>query len=512
VAIRFKDQPSLLGQVTAALGNATSAFTGTFTPAASRTGVIASSLQSATSQITGIFSSAPNRTGTIGATLQSATASIVGTSAPPAAQWQAFSGPTFIQGTPTTWSYAAFAPVGATDFQIDPANTALPSGVTNSSAAKQLVWSGSGTNGTTTQHRLEDIQTAEADWLLRSGQNVSSPQPGVVWFHDFRTAAEVNQFRWTGGYSGGNDPLAVGANSQAPFPGNTRQIMSDGIAGTGGGCLEIIRHVGSGGDTSEFWRPFSALRSPGNGRASHDPAAGGTIALKTWAPSDGSTTTRFWSGGFYGHVDYHAGDPGQFDGTEWWLQARIKMDPNRAAANNPQTGKLFYFTRTDLSLTSQEIVTESLERIGTDNYFSMYRSGSPPLEQDSPGISTHGNQPGTEYGTVGNLVCRFDNNGGRLANCWKWPAGQWCTLMYHIRAGHDGSADTLIEVWVQEVPGTAPIRIWNQPNTPLPFAVHMGHNALIISGYMNQLSVGTQFYHRVTQLIFSKQTIPWPQV
>ena len=36
---------------------------------------------------------------------------------------------------------------------------------------------------------------AEADWLLRSGQDAGNPQPGVVWFHDFRSDAEVNNFR-----------------------------------------------------------------------------------------------------------------------------------------------------------------------------------------------------------------------------------------------------------------------------------------------------------------------------
>src|SRR5690606_27585523 len=73
--------------------------------------------------------------------------------------------------------------------------------------------------------------TAEQDWLIRSGQDSNNPQPGVVWFHDFRSDAEVNQFRWTPGYMGGNDPLAVGSNSQAPVPTNTRRITTDGIPG-----------------------------------------------------------------------------------------------------------------------------------------------------------------------------------------------------------------------------------------------------------------------------------------
>jgi len=70
---------------------------------------------------------------------------------------------------------------------------------------------------------------AEADWQERiSGA-------GVVWFHDFRTDDEVNNFRWTPGYGNGNDPLAVGS-AYAKY---VRRITTDGI--TGGGCLEIFQ-------------------------------------------------------------------------------------------------------------------------------------------------------------------------------------------------------------------------------------------------------------------------------
>ena len=87
---------------------------------------------------------------------------------------------------------------------------------------------------------------AEADWQERiSGA-------GVVWFHDFRTDDEVNNFRWTPGYGNGNDPLAVGS-AYAKY---VRRITTDGI--TGGGCLEIFRQAGSN-DGSDWWRPFSPL-------------------------------------------------------------------------------------------------------------------------------------------------------------------------------------------------------------------------------------------------------------
>lgn len=92
------------------------------------------------------------------------------------------------------------------------------------------------------------------------------------------------------------------------------------------------------------------MRAPDNGKDKDDPGANGTISARAWSVSDGSSTTAGWRYGYYGHSSYHGA--GNFDGTEYYLQVRVKMDPNRAASNNPTGGKLFYFTRTDRSLTS----------------------------------------------------------------------------------------------------------------------------------------------------------------
>ena len=144
----------------------------------------------------------------------------------------------------------------------------------------------------------------------------------------------------------------------------------------------------------------------------------------------------------------------------------------------------------------------------------MYRSVSPSLDSDAPGISVHGNQPGTQYGNVGDGVCRLDNSGGRLANCWAWPAGQWATIMWRIRNGTSGGGNTLVEVWAA-APGQKQFtKIWSQPGVDLPFDPDypQGHNALICSIYHNGENMPQQFYHRYDQIIFSKQFIPCPQV
>jgi hypothetical protein len=78
-----------------------------------------------------------------------------------------------------------------------------------------------------------------------------------------------------------------------------------------------------------------------------------------------------------------------------------------------------------------------------------------------------------------------------------------------------GGSNTVIETWAQEAPGGPVRRVWNQTNVPLPFDVRQGQNAVILSAYMNRFQgnrINTQFYHRWTQLIFSKQFIPFPTV
>jgi hypothetical protein len=113
----------------------------------------------------------------------------------------------------------------------------------------------------------------EQDWQNRINQ------PGVVWFHDFRSANEVNNFRWTPGYGSGNDPLS---NSGAQAAG-CRRITTDGITGA---CLEIERLAGTS-EVSYWWRPFAPIQggtTTGNGRGAgqHDPGANGTISAKAY--------------------------------------------------------------------------------------------------------------------------------------------------------------------------------------------------------------------------------------
>jgi hypothetical protein len=321
---------------------------------------------------------------------------------------------------------------------------------------------------------------AEADWQARI------TAPGVVWYHDFRNKAEVDNFRWTAGIQ--NDPNDASSSDR----GSVNWQTGDGI--TGGACLETLRKAGSN-DGGNWWRPLSALNGAGNGRGIDDPGNSGAIPVKSWAPIQGGNQTSSWSDGYYGHPDYHSSN---FDGHDYYIQARVKLHPNRP--EEPSGGKLFYFTRTDRSLTSQEIVTKSLHNGSSvgDAVFFVYRGGSFPLSGDPPGRV----QPNSEY--TGD-------------DFWRWPFNEWVTLLYHVKGGLDGNSDTLFQVWV-DWDGNRKvneyIKIWDQPTVDLSYGdgFPFGHNAIIASGYMNGANFSQDIWQRYDQMIFSTRPIACPQL
>lgn len=346
---------------------------------------------------------------------------------------------------------------------------------------------------------------AEADWLARSNG------PGVVWYHDFRNDDEVNQFRWAGGL--GNDP-----GNRNTRRGHVRRITSDGVSG--GGCLEILRESGSG-DPAVWWRQFSPLTGNSNGRGQNDPGADGTLPPQAFSPSNGGGQTQAWHResrpGFYGHPSYHNGT--DYDGSEFFLQMRVKMDPRRAANGNTQVGKLSYISATSQSLTDQEIVTYSgfmrSFGVGQPNYHRMYAVNFSPIEnRDS--LNRPGSQVGSDRNNYGNGdYCNFGPD--NLDPCWAYSGG-WDTLLYHITPGREGSEESRVVVYAARQGETSYTKIWDlvmsfpfENQAPDGASLPQGWNALILSAYQNGQQNG-EFYHRYDQIIFSKQFIPCPQV
>ena len=340
-----------------------------------------------------------------------------------------------------------------------------------------LTPSGGGTAATTPC----GSSTAEADWTSRS------TGAGVVWAHDFRTDAEVNAYRWTSGYGSGNDPNAAGHATAA----NCRRLAGDGPTGN---CLEILRRAGTGECESVWWRPFAPCTAPGNGLTANDRAANGTIPLLNYTPVARGDQISSVTRGYYGHANYRTAN---FDGSEFYLQMRVKMDPRRI--QSPDTvGKLTYISTAYRSLTSQELVTYSYgdggNQGGGKNYFRIYGGWQVFGALDQEVNPYDGIQPGSD------------------SNADWYYSGGWDTIMYHIVPGRVGVDETLFEVYAAHPGETAYTRIWRQTFAVVEFEWNNGWNAFIASTYNNGNNMRSDFYHRYAQIIFSKQFIPCPQV
>ena len=337
---------------------------------------------------------------------------------------------------------------------------------------------------------------AEADWLARStGQ-------GVVWAHDFRNQAEVDLFRWTSGHGGGNDPQALGVRALRCF-----HQTADGIAGTNGKCLEQIRPAGLIDSGGAWIRPFSAVNN--NGRGFPDPAANGTVPVQVWAPTDGGDQTSTWgTKGVYGHSSFAGAG---FDGTEFFLQMRVKMDPRRSTGGNEtfEVGKLTFISHTAGSLTAQEIVTFSGATYlgaGTQNNHRMYVAGSPPIESlDS--LARPGQQVGSNLANYG--ASQFCDVSTQPGNCWAWSGG-FDTVMYNVVPGRPGVQETIVRVYAANEGQSSYTKIWDLVIS-LNYDFSNGYNALLTSTFNNNSDMPQEFWHRYTQIILSKNFIPCPQ-
>jgi hypothetical protein len=377
----------------------------------------------------------------------------------------------------------------------------------------------------------DTLSTEIADWDVRKDG------PDVLWFHNFDSPAEVDAFRWTGGGNGGvgNDPL-----DNTAVAGSCTWV-ADGFAG--GGCVQLLHPTGNDNNHSSWWRPFSPLvgsvnasGSLGNGRPDDDPGAG-IIAPRQWNPDLSSNMTSQWAGGYYAKAEMQTlFDPpdggGNYDGEEYYFQYRHKTDPRRWLTNAFPGGKRLYFTRTDQSNTSQEYnVYGGQEQAGwtpgEPDYFGMYRSGgTADVSWDGAtggsgnaavNLPIHGNQPDVP---APNCSIDDDPSIGSINNCWQYD-DQWTTFLIHIAPGTSvvdadqgstGPTDTLMRVWVARYGETSYTKIWDQADAYMPQFSHAGHNAVLLSIYMNNIQFNQPFWFRNTQLILSRSFIPCPQV
>jgi hypothetical protein len=365
----------------------------------------------------------------------------------------------------------------------------------------------------------------ESSWAERSTAT------GVVWAHNFDTSTEVDQFRWQGGI--GNVPVL--ANSD----GNTRWV-ADGF--DGGGCLEL--NIPTGGTTnSGWWRPFSALTGIGNGTGVDDPAANGTLPLRSWNSASVNQNSDFRNG-YYGHSVHQAENPtwlGQssvWDGTDFYFQCRVKFSATRFNPSNPP-GKLLFLDVT-AGTGQQEVLVRSPDKkpwLVATGEFDMYTSQGnfyqSYLTHPQGGNFTSSRQPGGPYEGTCEIV---DGNGGPhpIQTCWEYPVDEWVTLLFHITPGRDNNDEGVdwgsqggwlaqvpykdfgIEVWVAREDETEYTKIWNKIDYAWRYDSDGHHppafNAINASGYMNGVPAAVGWTQRYTQMIFSKEFIPCPSV
>ena len=327
----------------------------------------------------------------------------------------------------------------------------------------------------------------EADWQ----QRISGP--GVVWHHNFVSETEVDAFRWVNGL--GNDPNDI------TRPNKCRHITTDGFSG--GGCLELIYAVGST-DAPGWWRPFGPMSAADTGKAVDDPGANGTISLYSW---DGLTDTNAnanFREAYYAHPDV-IGDGGfgasKFNGHEFWLQWRQKMDANRYLSGTPSEGKQSFLATTQQTLNQEIVQMNRSNRVAA--WYTNF--GSSP---DTGGAMGEGSskQPGGDYPS-----CDYSSG----ANCWTWNDDEWVTWLYHVIPGHDGVEDTLFEAYACRDGDTEYDLVFSDLTTVNFSSTTTGHpqgyNAFHPSNYMNGQSSSREWFQRYDEVIFSKQPIPVPQ-
>src|ERR1700730_18056058 len=269
---------------------------------------------------------------------------------------------------------------------------------------------------------------AMSDWLAR----VSGA--GVVWYNGFQSKAEVDLYRWAAAVNG-NDPNASATDA------SKMAWNATGGPGSTFPYLSITRPAGAAEVDTVWWRPLSPFTGASNGKGVDDPAAGGAVTQRTWAPQGNVNELVQWPYGWYSQNP--ALSP---DGVDFYIQIRVKMDPNASAAGMNSPCKLIEHGICHNTLTNQNLVTwlNGSYTDPTKNYHLIYvdgatynaSSGTYVAFQDADysdprnTLSPYSQQVG---GGTWNPPA-FCNVSTQPNNCWAYSFG-WDTLLYHITAG-----------------------------------------------------------------------------
>lgn len=382
----------------------------------------------------------------------------------------AFDVPPFVLGVPSTWDFSPYVPAGSSNYRFDPLRTQPPAGlpIVVDIPNRRVSYSGGGTIGSYPGEGLDAI-TADSDWQTRiAGSN-------VVKYARLDTLAEIRAFQWEGSY--GNDPLGL-----APGAGNIRLVTA-----AGANCMEIFHAAGaSPNDGMFFWWPLAPFAAPGNGKSVNDPAAGGAVTLRTWAPTDRGNQTPSFGNGWYTHPSVTGT---HVDGNEFWVAWRTMRDPVRFTAPMVAVtngGKFNFLSICAFSNSLQELVTYS-----GDQTVRVYR------RQGGTTVELGAGQP------------------GGVSPTWQWAAnGTWDSIMYHMIPGRPGVNETLFEIYGAHAGETSWTLFMSLTFAAEAFDIVNGWQALILGVYNNGFAFPSSWTERHRDLVLYRgPTVPpCPQV
>jgi hypothetical protein len=433
---------------------------------------------------------------------------------------------------------------------------------------------------------LDETTVEVDDWLSRS------TGAGVVWAHNFEHENEVLNFLIApkvAGVGKANDPAREWEATHHPL--DVNWDSADGFAG--GGSLKITvpaadvafeRSYGQADDAfvgDETWlvalknafgtstpgipfgrglwsRPYSPLTTDGtvyrgNGTGQADINRPG-ITYQQWRPwvaeagSAARSTRNNFKAGVYGHASYTPPTGWTREGSEFYLQYRMKIPFNRfystrmLPAYTGQPGARFFTTA------SPYRARQSAQKYA---WISSLTTGTPNQEIALSGFPQLRIADGNPYDTPGTTSFHklYTNYGPEFFNSFSnytIDADVWVTYLYHVIWGRNGVNESTVEMFVS-VNGAAYTTIGSVTNWPMAYEVggpfgcntfeptaytnftdntNGGSNASIAAAQLAaardqstwysadgvRVATGETYDIRVTQVIFSTQYIPPPAV
>jgi len=190
-----------------------------------------------------------------------------------------------------------------------------------------------------------------------------------------------------------------------------------------------------GNDCDGGWaRWFSRVTGAENGIGVDDPGANNSVPFRERGISISSDQNKQ---GYYGNSFYHtlyptfAGHTAPWDGTDFYLQFRYYISPNRL--DQAMQGQKLWFIDSMNGLTAHQCIGKGLDTFSGQAYIGIFGNKGAEEYEDPQGTTTGAflqpddqNPDGSEFPTYvgGNAV------GGR-----RWVVGEWLTVNIHLTPG-----------------------------------------------------------------------------